>query len=278
MPGDTPVWRYLSLDAVIATIKTRRLRLTRIDKFQDPFEGSVPNAQFDQQQTVLLIGAESRRHMWNQIAPHHPGMAASMPPYEDSWTRITRWRRARTRSAHASCWSHGDESELLWRLYCRHESSQGVGLLWRLCSRHKGSQGVGVALRTTLACLDASVKAHDLYVSPIIYDRYHEALPFTDEMDSLLHKRHLFAPEHELRLLKFDQAHFNALIPKDASVSELPEHIPVDWVLSDVIDKIVISPYADENYEHLVRAAINAADPNLASRVVLSVLNDRPRF
>jgi hypothetical protein len=237
IPGDTPVWRYLSLDAVIATIKTRRLRLTRIDKFQDPFEGSVPDAVIDQQ-TVLLIGRESRRHMMNQIAPHHPGMAASMPPYEDSWTRMTRLRRARTRSAHASCWSHGDESELLWRLYCRHE----------------GSQGVGVALRTTLARLEASVEAPDLTVSPINYVRYHEAPPFTDDMAPLLqHKRHLFAPERELRLLKFDQAH-------------------------DVIDKIVISPYADENYEHLVRDAIKAIDPNLASRVVLSVLNDQPNF
>jgi hypothetical protein len=94
-------------------------------------------------------------------------------------------------------------------------------------------------------------------------------------MDSLLHKRHGFAAERELRLLKFDQAHYSALVPKDASVSELPEHIYVDWVLSDVIDEIVISPYAGENYENLVRIAINATDPNLADRVVLSVLNER---
>ena len=117
--------------------------------------------------------------------------------------------------------------------------------------------------------------AHDLYVSPITYLPYHEAPPFTDEMDSLLHKRHGFAAERELRLLKFDQAHFNALVPKDASVSELPERIFVDWVLSDVIKEIVVSPYAGKNYEDLVRDAINANDPNLADRVVLSVLHER---
>ena len=65
------------------------------------------------------------------------------------------------------------------------------------------------------------------------------------------------------------------LVPKDASVSELPEHIYVDWVLSDVIDEIIVSPYADVNYEDLVRHAINAIDPNLADRVVLSVLHER---
>jgi hypothetical protein len=207
MSGDTPVWRYLNLSGIIATIKTRQLRLTRVDRFQDPFEGSVPKKQIEAQ-TVLFIGAESRRTMMNRVAAHL-GMARLMPPDEDPWIRITRLRRARTRSAHASCWSAGDESEALWRLYCADD----------------GRQGVGVALRTTLASLDASVAAHDLYVSPITYLRYHEAPPFRDEMDSLLHKRHGFAAERELRLLKWDEAQFSALVPKDASVSELPDHI-----------------------------------------------------
>ncbi|MFY9952027.1 MAG: hypothetical protein WAK54_02125 [Bradyrhizobium sp.] len=94
-------------------------------------------------------------------------------------------------------------------------------------------------------------------------------------MDPLLHKRHGFAAERELRLLKFDLVHYGALVPKDASVPELPDHIYVDWVLRDVIDEIVISPYAGENYEELVRLAINAADPKLNDRVVLSVLSER---
>jgi hypothetical protein len=146
------VWRYLTLSAVIATIKTRHLRLTRVDRFQDPFEGSVPKKQIEDQ---LLIGAASRRTMMNRVAAHHPGMARLMPPDEDPWIRITRLRRVRTRSSHASCWSAGHESEALWRLY------------WA----DNGCQGVGVALRTTLARLEASVAAHDLYesdhVSPI---------------------------------------------------------------------------------------------------------------
>jgi hypothetical protein len=46
-------------------------------------------------------------------------------------------------------------------------------------------------------------------------------------------------------------------------------------VLSDVIDEIVVSPYAGENYEASVREAIKTTDPNLADRVTLSVLNER---
>jgi hypothetical protein len=138
----------------------------------------------------------------------------------------------------------------------------------RLYCDDQDLQGVGVAIRTTLARLEASVAAHDLYVSPITYLPYHEAPPFTDEMDALLHKRHGFAAESELRLLKFDVAHYNALVPKDASVPELPNHTYLNWVLSDVIDEIVVSPYADEDYEDWVRRAIGAKDPNLVDRVV----------
>jgi hypothetical protein len=250
----------MSLSAVLATIKTRQLRLTRVDKFEDPFEGSVPRSQIDQQ-TLLFIGAESRRTMMNRIMPaHYSEIAKSIPPAdEDSWTRMTRLRRARVRSAHAACWSLGEESEAIWRLYCEHD----------------GCRGVGVAFQTTLGRLRASVAVYEPRVDPMTYIRYHEAPPFTDEMDHLLHKRHGFAAEHELRVLHFDQDHFNSLIPKDASVPELLEHIFYEWDPGNVIDEIVVSPYADERYELMVRGAVTAIDPKLADRVVLSVLNER---
>jgi hypothetical protein len=101
MPDDTPVWRYLTLSAVIATIKTRKLRLTRVDTFHDPFEGSVPKKEIEAQ-TIVLIGAASRQAMMNSVAAHYPSMERSRPPDEDPWTRITRLRRALTRGAHAS--------------------------------------------------------------------------------------------------------------------------------------------------------------------------------
>src|SRR5262249_17692119 len=127
LPEQTPVWRYLNLSGVIATVKTRKLRLTRLDTFRDRFEGSVPKKQMEVQD-VLFMGAGSRRQMMNSVSRHYPGMARTPPPDEDSWARITRLRRAQTRSAHASCWSHGEESEALWRLYCGDDSCPGFGV------------------------------------------------------------------------------------------------------------------------------------------------------
>ena len=252
------MWRYLSLIAVVETIKARQLRLTRVDIFRDPFEGSVPKKHMEDQ-NIVLMGGQSQQHMMNIVALHHPGMAPSPPPDEDPWSRLTRWRRARTRSAHASCWSAGDESEALWRLYCKDEDCRGAG----------------VALQTTLARLEKSVAVHDLCVSPIRYLKYHEAEAFKDDMEPLMHKRHGFSAEREVRLLRFNETHYKTLVPKDALVSELPKHIYLDWVLGDVIDEIIVSPYADKNYEERVRQAIDATDPSLTGRVALSVLHER---
>jgi hypothetical protein len=213
-----------------------------------------------EQQDALLSGAAARRHMYNAIAAHYPGMGRPEErPDEDPWARITRLRRARTRSAHASCWAFGDESEALWRLYCNDDDCQGRG----------------VALRTTLAALKESVGVHDLDARPITYIKYQEAPPFTDDMAPLFHKRLGFHADQELRLLKFDEEHFNALIPKDALVPELDEYIYLPWVFGNVIDEIIISPYADEEYEQRVRDDIKTADRSLADRVVLSELHER---
>jgi hypothetical protein len=121
--------------------------------------------------------------------------------------------------------------------------------------------------------LRTSVSVHGFLVRPINYRLYHLGSGFSDDMEALLTKRLNFKSECELRLLKFDESHYRALVRKDPSVSELPGHIYVDWVLSDVIEKILVSPYADENCEQLVRLAVSAADPTVV--VELSELHKR---
>jgi hypothetical protein len=258
MDPDTAVWRYFGLDALIATVRERLLRFTRVDTFDDPFEGSVPKRQIDDQ-LPLFAGAYQMRMMYTSVAAHHPPGAMPLPEWEDPWERTTRLRRAKTRSTHACCWAAGDESEALWRLYCTND----------------GPPGLGVALCTTLAQLETSVAPHDLYLSPITYRHYHEGPAFNDELDSFMHKRKGFSAETEVRLLKVDNAHFGALINKSPNAAELPKHLFMNWPAADAITEIVLSPYAEEPFEQRARAEIEAVDASLRDRVILSVLNPR---
>jgi hypothetical protein len=251
---DTPVWRYFSRAAAVATVTTKTLRLTRVDTFEDPFEGSVPKQTMDDQ-VPLFSGGNAARGMMLE----YDSLAMYCDIREDRWMRMTRLRRARTRSAHVSSWSIGDESELLYRLYCTED----------------GKPGVGVSLKSTFGRLRESLRHHDLYVSPINYRHYHTGGSFTDEMDALMHKRHGFKPECELRILHFNNEHYARLMPADSDVKDLEPHIYLPWHLMDAVDEIQISPYADEEFEKRVREELSAAAPCLADRITLSMMNPR---
>src|SRR2546428_7183886 len=133
--------RYTTLNALVHILRNRQLRLTRVDKFADPFEGSIPKKQFDDQ--LPLFSSRSAVQM-RGVAAHYPGM--SLPPRRnlDPWTEMTLRRRAKTRSAHAICCTAGNESEAMLRLYCR----------------HGGVVGLDVALETTLRNVERSITRH----------------------------------------------------------------------------------------------------------------------
>lgn len=257
--------RYITLDALVDILRSSQLRLTRVDRFEDHFEGSIPKKEFDNQ--VAIFSSRNAAQMMG-VAAHYSGM--NLPPRSnlDIWREMTLRRRAKTRSAHASCWTAGHESEAMWRLYC--------------------AKGQGVALQSTLGRVEASVSSHDLFVSPIRYRYYHEGDAFTDELDPLMHKRLGFSYEREVRLLKYDESHYLKLAasltsgdPNTETPPELREHIFLDWSLSQVIQTITISPYADEAYEKRVKEEITLIDASLLERVELSVLSDRryaPQF
>jgi hypothetical protein len=265
MDLNAPIFRYTSLEATIAMLRDRKLRLTRLDAFRDPFEGSVPKQQIDDQ---VPIFSSAHEMMMESVSAHYPGMQVRRTHHRDPWQEMTNRRRAMTRSAHASCWSSGHESEALWRLYCRDSNGDS-----------DRNEGVGLALRSHLARLEASVADLDVYVSPVKYRIYHEGPAFNDELDAFMHKRQGFACEREVRVLKFDEAHYRAL--SDSLIentgtpppSELPTYRFFDWSLDSAIDWITVSPYASEVYELRARDAIAAIDPKLV--VELSVLSER---
>jgi hypothetical protein len=270
---DTTVWHHTSLDAVVSMLREGKMRLTRVDTFSisDPFECPVPKKQMDDQ-LAIFSGAVAANMMMTSVAAHYPGMLAPCMRSRDPWEETTQRRRAQMRSAHAMCWRHGEESEPMWQLYCN----------------DRGLKGQGLALRSTLAKLEASVAQHDLYVCPVRYRRYHDGDAFNDQLDAFMHKRQGFAYEQEVRLLRYDQAQYSAIAgflyrsgmderiygPLGTAPDELPEHIHLDWRLAGAIDAITVSPYAHAAYGDEARRAVAAVDPALAERIAPSELGE----
>ncbi|SRR5258708_4491276 len=88
---DTVVRRYFTFNALIATVRDRQLRFTRVDKFDDPYEGTVPKQTIDDQ-VLLFGGTYNMRAMYTAIAAHHPPGAMSLPEWEDPWEKAPRGR------------------------------------------------------------------------------------------------------------------------------------------------------------------------------------------
>jgi hypothetical protein len=97
-----------------------------------------------------------------------------------------------------------------------------------------------------------------------------------------MHKRMGFQHEREVRLLRFDSDHYQKRLP-DGQTGELPNPMPptlddylyLDWDPGSVIERITISPYADTDYESVVRDAIKWADPAFAGKIEQSILDPR---
>lgn len=264
---DTQVWHYTTLDAVIAIWRDQQMRLTRIDNFTDPFEGSVTKQDIDNQ--VPLFSGHNMLTMSMQQSIARSAGAKST--YRDLWGEMTKRRRAKTRSAHAIGWRWGDDSEAMWRLYCSGGDNEK-------------QLGQGLALRSSLEKLEKSVEHEDVYLSPLNYRFYHEGDAFDDELDAFMHKRMGFIHEQEVRVLMFDIKHYHLLCAAIVDDSEtLPADLPkyrfIDWSPTACVDAIVISPYASKEYESEARSAIVNLDPKFP--VELSVLSERryaPQF
>ena len=92
------VWRYLDLPRFIWMLARKALTFVRVDSLEDPFEGSIPPAVFEE---------------WK-----------SNPATADVMNRA---RSGLRRQTFVSCWhANNVESEAMWRLYCG--SHDGIAL------------------------------------------------------------------------------------------------------------------------------------------------------
>ncbi|MCY4285412.1 MAG: DUF2971 domain-containing protein [Thiotrichales bacterium] len=155
-----------------------------------------------------------------------------------------------TRMIYANCWHSGEfESEAMWRIYAR---------------KHDG-----IAIRTPFQNFRKALIGKEIvYVSKIQYINYRaDTIPSGNAIFPFIYKRISFQHEQEVR----------ALILQAVDEGELiPEGICYKIDLKQLIEEIVVAPFAEPWFFELVESLANRY--GLGDRIRKSELADTPNF
>jgi hypothetical protein len=118
-PGTTPLWRYMDFSKYVAMLASQTLFFSRLDQFQDPFEGAM--------------GSEDTEGAWCNHYLSFFRTATRNPPegyvcnlsdqeIEQEAERLLRdfreGNRRKSRMTFVNCWYESEhESDAMWRLY-----------------------------------------------------------------------------------------------------------------------------------------------------------------
>lgn len=163
------VRRYIDLARYISFIKSFEIFLCRIDRFDDPFEGSL---------TVPSFGALSQFSASMFAAGH----AETHDHVQSQFLHAFKQSRS---NSFASCWHLGNfESEAMWKIYAPHT--------------------LGVCVSLEYAAL-ASALPNDLYIGLVNYADYDSDYIDTNNLFSpIMTKRRAFEHEREVRIVHVD--------------------------------------------------------------------------
>lgn len=159
---DIKVWRYMSLAKLISLIETKSLYLTRIDRFADPYEGTL----------TARTAAGIDMFLKNFGSPN--GFAELRKIFQES-----------RKETFVSCWHANDhESEAMWRLYCG--SGSGVA--------------IQTTYSKLVRSIEHQYDVHIGLVRYIDYEE--GIFPDANTFSPIMHKRTSFSHEHEVRLVQ----------------------------------------------------------------------------
>jgi hypothetical protein len=209
------IWRYMDFTKFLAMLEQRGLFFTRADRLGDPFEGSIPAANYTKFKEV------HRRDLDNCVGTDEE----KFPGFEQSIRKLYQGIRNDGPRVLMNCWHMNPyESAAMWKLYSDTDKS--------ICI-----QSTYEKLRV---CLPESV--YTGIIRYIDYDR--ETISLDNIIRFFMHKRISFVHESEVRAVILN------LSQKDKEPPEFGQWHPVD--LAGLIDAIVVSPSSPAWFVELV--------------------------
>ncbi|WP_283148974.1 DUF2971 domain-containing protein [Silvimonas soli] len=235
------LWRYITLEKFIDLVESKSLHFSPLDSYRksDPFEGYLPQIAMEAFARVSKLTQDKALAAIDGLGKRPP--LTTYQKQEISVTAEAHMQKMKALHQNiaacvaVSCWNrNAHESEGMWGLYARN----------------------GIAIRTSVKALKSAIK--DSGDGPTIYAGAVKYLDFANpnlkapdcvtedgQMIGML-KRIAYAHENEVRMY---------ISPQRSGLelrTPIPIKVPVD--VNQLLEQIVISPFAGEAIERSVRA------------------------
>lgn len=238
MPKQTElkIWKYMDLPRFVSLLATRSLYFASRSKFQDPWEGSLPQSHMMALSKMLQDSfVTPTLSLRAQFAAQSSEAAQNLDAVMESFKRdaSTANKQATLRFG-VSCWHKSDyESDAMWKLY--------------------SASGKGIAMESTIGQLQAALG----HVKGLIIDSVRYADFDNDPIErghkhyGLFLKRKCFEHEKELRA--------TILLPQDQwQLPPAKRGLAVECDLGVLITRVHVSPLSEEYVFHAVQACVLA--------------------
>jgi hypothetical protein len=234
---DSKVWRYIDFSKYVSMLINSSIYFTRADKFDDKFEGWPTKAFID-----------GRNKVWDEFAKkydEYPNIGYS--------EYLREYTIQQKKSIGISCWHWSEyESIAMWRIYLKSNE--------------------GIVIQTTFRKLNEELslyKEDEIFCGMVEYLNYQNDInkPSKSKLSSFMNKRESFEFEHEMRCVferipinergrKFGYSIARENIPKLSNYFDLidKDGVNVKVNLNNIIESIVVSPFADNWFTDIVKA------------------------
>jgi hypothetical protein len=245
------IWRYMDLAKLVFMLQTKSLHFTRLDCFDDRFEGALPKRYVESVRQARDEHRTKNPELWKTLEEFGQVKASATQEYQES----------RPRTA-VNCWHQNEhESAAMWSQYVK--SSDGV------------------AIRSTYKKLINAFDAEDdtvlVFVGMVRYIDYDKDVidKFNNMLLPITHKRASFSHEQELRAVALGSVRHGDGKRISLDLREFPKSgIDIEVDLHQLLDAIYVAPGAPEWFRSAVESVVERY--GCAVAVKQSSLDDEP--
>lgn len=243
------IWRYLDLARLIFMLQTRSLHFTRVDRFEDRFEGALPKAYVEH-----LRQARERRRA------EHP----------DEWKTLEALGQVK-----ASATEEYKELRSRAAVHCWHQNEHESAAMWSQYAKNGSGVAIGSTYEKLINSFDPKDETVLIFVGMVRYIDYSTDVidNFTNVLLPIMHKRTSFRHEQELRavaLTSVRRGHRRCWTFQEFPESGLDIHVD----LNQLLDAVYVAPGAPDWFVKSVRWVVQKY--GLTIPVTQSSLDDEP--